>query len=249
MANLRQFKTRDSATAFMRKHGVTKEYYNNFLTTDTVGGKPVFVVDVEDMETFIDLKKLDEQSGGNAAAGNYSKEDGDGNITQGEYYNEDGTLKQDEKPTQKTEQIKEQQTAPSDLGKTKLGKRLREREELNKKPKIEKKARKQIKVKPDEQTGKTHGYAKLNAERQTKGMGNAPATKNILEQFPDLPVKSIRATCLYLILEGLNNETVFGAMKEVFGEERCKGKAHYPQAYRNELIKTNQLDEKGKPRK
>lgn len=226
MANTRQFKTRDSATAFMRKHGVTKEYYNNFLTTDTIGGKPVFIVDVEDMETFIDLKKSDEKHGTNCADGNYSKEDKDGNITQGEYHNED------KKPVKKTEQPEK----TSDLGKTELGKRLRERVEKNKKPKIEKEPRKKVKVDPE-------------TRKRNTGAANAPATIGILKQFPDLPIKSIRATCRYLILEGLDNDTVFGAMKEIFGEELCVGKQHYPRVYRNELIKAQQLKENGRPKK
>lgn len=241
MANTRQFKTRDSATAFMRKHGVTKEYYNNFLTTDTIGGKPVFIVDVDDMETFIDLKKSDEKHGTNCADGNYSKEDKDGNVTQGEYYNEDGTLKQDKKE-------QEQPQVPSDLGKTKLGKRLRERVEANKKPTIEKENRKRFKPTKAEKELNA-GYATANARRKTRGTGNAPATKGILKQFPDLPIKSIRATCRYLILEGLDNDTVFGAMKEIFGEELCVGKQHYPQVYRNELIKAQVLKDNGRPKR
>lgn len=240
MANTRQFKTRDSATAFMRKHGVTKEYYNNFLTTDTIGGKPVFIVDVEDMETFIDLKKSDEKHGTNCADGNYSKEDKDGNITQGEYHNED------KKPAKKAEQ--EQPEKTSDLGKTELGKRLRERVEKNKKPTIEKEPRKRVKVDPE--TRKLNpGFAVATARNKTRGVANAPATKGILKQFPDLPIKSIRATCRYLILEGLDDSTVFGAMKEIFGEELCVGKQHYPRVYRNELIKAQQLKENGRPKK
>lgn len=240
MANTRQFKTRDSATAFMRKHGVTKEYYNNFLTTDTVGGKPIFVVDVDDMETFIDLKKMDDQQGTNCADGNYSKEDKDGNITQGEYYNED------EKPAKKTKQVKKQPEKTSDLGKTELGKRLRERVEAGKKPTVLKEERKVIKPSKDA----VHvGLATANARKKTRGITNAPATIGILKQYPDAPTKSIRATCLYLILEGLDNQTVFGAMKEIFGEEVCKNKQGYPQYYRNELIKAKQLDEKGKVKK
>ena len=243
MANTRQFKTRDSATAFMRKHGVTKEYYNNFLTTDTIGGKPVFIVDVEDMETFIDLKKSDEKHGTNCADGNYSKEDKDGNITQGEYYNEDGTLKQDAKKKQ------EQPEKTSDLGKTKLGKRLRERVEKNKKPTIEKEPRKRFKPTKAEKELSGAGVATANARRKTRGAANAPATIGILKQFPDLPIKSIRATCRYLILEGLDNDTVFGAMKEIFGAELCVGKQHYPRVYRSELIKAQQLKENGRPKK
>lgn len=243
MANTRQFKTRDSATAFMRKHGVTKEYYNNFLTTDTVGGKPIFVVDVDDMETFIDLKKMDDQQGTNCADGNYSKEDKDGNITQGEYYNED------EKPTKKTEQVKEQPEKTSDLGKTKLGKRLRERVEEGKKPTVLKENRKRIKPTKAEKARSSVGFATENARRKTRGIANAPATIGILKQYPDAPTKSIRATCMYLILEGLDNQTVFGAMKEIFGEEVCKNKHGYPQYYRNELIKAQQLDAKGKVKK
>ena len=246
MANTKQFKTRDSATAFMRKHGVTKEYYNNFLTTDTVGGKPIFVVDVDDMETFIDLKKMDDQQGTNCADGNYSKEDKEGNITQGEYYNEDGTLKQDEKPTKKTEQVKEQPEKTSDLGKTELGKRLRERVEAGKKPTVVKERRKRIK--PSKEAVYV-GLATANARKKTLGIANAPATIDILKQYPDVPTKSIRATCMYLILEGLDNQTVFGAMKEIFGEEVCKNKHGYPQYYRNELIKAQQLNEKGKVKK
>ena len=240
MANTRQFKTRDSATAFMRKHGVTKEYYNNFLTTDTVGGKPIFVVDVDDMETFIDLKKMDEKQGTNCADGNYSKEDKDGNITQGEYYNED------EKPTKKAKQVKEQPEKTSDLGKTELGKRLRERVEEGKKPTVLKEKRKVIKPSKD---AVYVGIATANARKQTRGIANAPATIGILKQYPDVPTQSIRATCLYLILEGLDNQTVFGAMKEIFGEEVCKNKHGYPQYYRNELIKAQQLNEKGKVKK
>lgn len=243
MANTRQFKTRDSATAFMRKHGVTKEYYNNFLTTDTVGGKPIFVVDVDDMETFIDLKKMDEKQGTNCADGNYSKEDKDGNITQGEYYNED------EKPTKKTEQVKEQPEKTSDLGKTKLGKRLRERVEEGKKPTVLKENRKRFKPTKEEKARSSVGFATENARRKTRGIANAPATIGILKQYPDVPAQSIRATCLYLILEGLDNQTVFGAMKEIFGEEVCKNKHGYPQYYRNELIKAQQLNEKGKVKK
>lgn len=243
MANTRQFKTRDSATAFMRKHGVTKEYYNNFLTTDTVGGKPIFVVDVDDMETFIDLKKMDEKQGTNCADGNYSKEDKDGNITQGEYYNED------EKPTKKTEQVKEQPEKTSDLGKTKLGKRLRERVEEGKKPTVLKENRKRFKPTKEEKARSSVGFATENARRKTRGIANAPATIGILKQYPDVPTQSIRATCLYLILEGLDNQTVFGAMKEIFGEEVCKNKHGYPQYYRNELIKAQQLNEKGKVKK
>jgi len=242
MANTRQFKTRDSATAFMRKHGVTKEYYNNFLTTDTVGGKPIFVVDVDDMETFIDLKKMDEKQGTNCADGNYSKEDKDGNITQGEYYNED------EKPTKKTEQVKEQPEKTSDLGKTKLGKRLRERVEEGKKPTVLKENRKRIKPTKAEKAVNA-GLATARARSKTRGIANAPATIGILKQYPDVPTQSIRATCLYLILEGLDNQTVFGAMKEIFGEEVCKNKHGYPQYYRNELIKAQQLNEKGKVKK
>lgn len=242
MANTRQFKTRDSATAFMCKHGVTKEYYNNFLTTDTVGGKPIFVVDVDDMETFIDLKKMDDQQGTNCADGNYSKEDKDGNITQGEYYSED------EKPTKKTEQVKEQPKKTSDLGKTELGKRLRERVEAGKKPTIVKENRKRIKP-TKAQKAVNAGLATANARKKTRGITNAPATIGILKQYPDVPTKSIRATCMYLILEGLDNQTVFGAMKEIFGEEVCKNKQGYPQYYRNELIKAKQLDEKGKVKK
>lgn len=240
MANTRQFKTRDSATAFMRKHGVTKEYYNNFLTTDTVGGKPIFVVDVDDMETFIDLKKMDAQQGTNCADGNYSKEDKDGNIKQGEYYNED------EKPTKKTKQVKEQPEKTSDLGKTELGKRLRERVEAGKKPTVLKEERKIIKPSKDAVYA---GIAKANARKKTLGIANAPATIGILKQYPDVPTKSIRATCMYLILEGLDNQTVFGAMKEIFGEEVCENKQGYPQYYRNELIKAKQLNEKGKVKK
>lgn len=242
MANTRQFKTRDSATAFMRKHGVTKEYYNNFLTTDTVGGKPIFVVDVDDMETFIDLKKMDEKQGTNCADGNYSKEDKDGNITQGEYYNED------EKPTKKTEQVKEQPEKTSDLGKTELGKRLRERVEAGKKPAVLKENRKRIKPTKEEKAVNA-GLATARARSKTRGIANAPATIGILKQYPDVPTQSIRATCLYLILEGLDNQTVFGAMKEIFGEEVCKNKHGYPQYYRNELIKAQQLNEKGKVKK
>lgn len=242
MANTRQFKTRDSATAFMRKHGITKEYYNNFLTTDTVGGKPIFVVDVDDMETFIDLKKMDAQQGTNCADGNYSKEDKDGNITQGEYYNED------EKPTKKTEQVKEQPEKTSDLGKTELGKRLRERVEAGKKPTIAKENRKRIKPTKEEKAVNA-GLATARARSKTRGIANAPATIGILKQYPDVPTQSIRATCLYLILEGLDNQTVFGAMKEIFGEEVCKNKHGYPQYYRNELIKAQQLNEKGKVKK
>jgi hypothetical protein len=244
MANTRQFKTRDSATAFMRKHGVTKEYYNNFLTTDTIGGKPIFVVDVDDMETFIDLKKSDEKHGTNCADGNYSKEDKDGNVTQGEYYNEDGTLKQDEKPMKKTEQPEK----TSDLGKTELGKRLRERVEAGKKPTVVKERRKRFKPTKAEKAVNA-GLATANARRKTLGIANAPATIGILKQYPDVPTKSIRATCMYLILEGLDNQTVFGAMKEIFGEETCKNKKGYPQYYRNELIKAKQLNEKGKVKK
>lgn len=243
MANTRQFKTRDSATAFIRKHGVTKEYYNNFLTTDTVGGKPIFVVDVDDMETFIDLKKMDEKQGTNCADGNYSKEDKDGNITQGEYYNED------EKPMKKTEQVKEQPEKTSDLGKTKLGKRLRERVEEGKKPTVLKENRKRFKPTKEEKARSSVGFATENARRKTRGIANAPATIGILKQYPDVPTQSIRATCLYLILEGLDNQTVFGAMKEIFGEEVCKNKHGYPQYYRNELIKAQQLNEKGKVKK
>lgn len=243
MANTRQFKTRDSATVFMRKHGVTKEYYNNFLTTDTVGGKPIFVVDVDDMETFIDLKKMDAQQGTNCADGNYSKEDKDGNITQGEYYNED------EKPTKKTKQVKEQPKKTSDLGKTELGKRLRERVEEGKKPTVLKEERKRFKPTEEEKARSSVGFATENARRKTHGIANAPATIDILKQYPDVPTKSIRATCLYLILEGLDNQTVFGAMKEIFGEEVCKNKHGYPQYYRNELIKAQQLDAKGKVKK
>lgn len=246
MANTRQFKTRDSATAFMRKHGVTKEYYNNFLTTDTVGGKPIFVVDVDDMETFIDLKKMDDQQGTNCADGNYSKEDKDGNITQGEYYNEDGTLKQDEKTETKAVKKQKQPEKTSDLGKTKLGKRLRERVEVGKKPAVLKEERKVIKPSKD---AVYVGIATANARKQTRGIANAPATIGILKQYPDVPTQSIRATCLYLILEGLDNQTVFGAMKEIFGEEVCKNKHGYPQYYRNELIKAQQLNEKGKVKK
>lgn len=242
MANTRQFKTRDSATAFMRKHGVTKEYYNNFLTTDTVGGKPIFVVDVDDMETFIDLKKMDEKQGTNCADGNYSKEDKDGNITQGEYYNED------EKPTKKTEQVREQPEKTSDLGKTKLGKRLRERVEEGKKPTVLKENRKRFKPTKAEKAVNA-GLATARARSKTRGIANAPATIGILKQYPDVPTQSIRATCLYLILEGLDNQTVFGAMKEIFGEEVCKNKHGYPQYYRNELIKAQQLNEKGKVKK
>lgn len=254
MANMKQFKTRDSATAFMRKHGVTKEYYNNFLTTDTVGGKPVFIVDVDGMETFIDLGKLDEQTGGNAVAGNYSKEDADGNITQGEYYNEDGSLKQDEPkekeedetPAPKAKQSKTQPEKTSDLGKTKLGQRLRERQQEKAKPVIEKEPRKRVKV--DKEFKKEYkGLAIAHANVKTRSMGNNPPTVGILKQFPDLPTNSIRRFCMYLILEGLDNDTVFSAMKEVFGEEKCDGKSHYPKAYRNELIRAKQLDEKGKP--
>lgn len=257
MANIKQFKTRDSATAFMRKHGVSKEYYNNFITSDTVGGKPVFIVDVGDMETFLDLQKLDSHTGGNAAAGNYSKENKDGTISPGEYYHEDGSLKQDEpaeeetnkqheKPKKKTKQSKEQPEKTSDLGKTELGKRLRERQQKSKTPVIEKEERKQIK--PDEEhKKKSPGFAKGTAKVMTNSMANAPRTKGILKQYPDLSTSSIRKFCMYLILEGLDNETVFGAMKEVFGEEKCAGKSRYPQAYRNELIRAKQLDEKGKP--
>lgn len=248
MANTRQFKTRDSATAFMCKHGVTKEYYNNFLTTDTIGGKPVFIVDVEDMETFIDLKKSDEKHGTNCADGNYSKEDKDGNVTQGEYYNEDGTLKQDAKTETKAVKKQEQPEKTSDLGKTELGKRLRERVEKNKKPTIEKEKRKKVKVDPE--TRKLNpGFAVATARNKTRSAANAPATIGILKQFPDLPIKSIRATCRYLILEGLDDSTVFGAMKEIFGEELCAGKQHYPRVYRNELIKAQQLKENGRPKK
>lgn len=240
MANTRQFKTRDSATAFMRKHGVTKEYYNNFLTTDTIGGKPVFIVDVEDMETFIDLKKMDEKQGTNCADGNYSKEDKDGNITQGEYHNED------KKPAKKAEQ--EQPEKTSDLGKTELGKRLRERVEAGKKPTVVKERRKRIKPTKEEKAVNA-GFATANASRKTLGIANAPATVGILKQYPDVPTKSIRAACMYLILEGLDNQTVFGAIKEIFGEEACKNKQGYPQYYRNELIKAKQLNEKGKVKK
>lgn len=254
MSNTKQFKTRDSATAFMRKHGVTKEYYNNFLTTDTVNGKPVFIVDVDDMETFIDLGKLDEQTGGNSVAGNYSKEDADGNITRGEYYNEDGSLKQDEPkekaedetPTPKAKQSKAQPEKTSDLGKTKLGQRLRERQQESKKPVIEKEPRKKVKV-DEELKKKNPGAAKAVAKVMTRSMGNNPPTVGILKRFPDVPVNSIRRFCLYLILEGLDDGTVFSAMKEVFSEEKCVGKTHYPKAYRNELIRAKQLDEKGKP--
>lgn len=248
MANTRQFKTRDSATAFMRKHGVTKEYYNNFLTTDTVGGKPIFVVDVDDMETFIDLKKMDSQQGTNCADGNYSKEDKDGNITQGEYYNEDGALKQDEKTETKAVKKQKQPEKTSDLGKTELGKRLRERVEAGKKPTIVKENRKRIKP-TKAQKAVNAGFATANARKKTLGITNAPATVGILKQYPDAPTKSIRATCMYLILEGLDNQTVFGAMKEIFGEEVCKNKQGYPQYYRNELIKAKQLNEKGKVKK
>lgn len=248
MANTKQFKTRDSATAFMRKHGVTKEYYNNFLTTDTVGGKPIFVVDVDDMETFIDLKKMDDQQGTNCADGNYSKEDKEGNITQGEYYNEDGTLKQDEKPTKKTEQVKEQPEKTSDLGKTELGKRLRERVEAGKKPTVLKERRRRIKPTKAEKEVNA-GFATANARRKTLAVANAPATVGILKQYPDAPTKSIRSACMYFILEGLDNQTVFGAIKEIFGEEACKNKQGYPQYYRNELIKAQQLNEKGKVKK
>lgn len=253
MTNIKQFKTRDSATAFMRKHGVSKEYYNNFITSDTVGGKPVFIVDVGDMETFLDLQKLDSNTGGNAAAGNYSKENTDGTISPGEYYNEDApateeegeTKEQHEEPKKKTKQSKKQPEKTSDLGKTELGKRLRERQQ-NKKPVIEKEPRKQIEPN-EEQKIKSPGYAKGTAKVKTNSMANAPRTKGILKQYPDLPTNSIRRLCMYLILEGLDNETVFGAMKEVFGEEKCVGKAHYPRAYRNELIRAKQLNEKGKP--
>lgn len=256
MANIKQFKTRDSATAFMRKHGVTKEYYNNFLTTDIVGGKPVFIVDVADMETFIDLGKLDEQTGGNAVSGNYSKEDENGNITPGEYYNEDGSLKKDEPkekieddketPAPKAKQTKEQPEKTSDLGKTKLGQRLRERQQENAKPTIEKERRKRVKV--NKELKKDYpGLAAAHVKTKTNSFMNTPPTKGIQKQYPDIPTNSIRKFCIYLILEGLDNATVFGAMKEVFGEDKCVGKTHYPQAYRNELIRAKQLNEKGKP--
>lgn len=256
MANIKQFKTRYSATAFMRKLGVTKEYYNNFLSTEVIGGKPVFVVDVGDVETFLDLRKLDEQTGGNAAAGNYSKENDDGTIEPGEYYNEDGSLKQDEpeeqeqvedeKPTKKTKLKEEQPKKTSGLGKTKLGQRLRERQEEGK-VKVVREQRKRAKVSEvKNRKDLTTPQAKNIARQKTNAKENAPATVGILKQFPDLPQNSIRAMCFYLILEGLDDMQVFGAMKEVYGEEKSKGKSRYPQIYRKELIKAGQLNEKGK---
>ena len=157
-------------------------------------------------------------------------------------------MKQDEKPTKKTEQVKEQPEKTSDLGKTKLGKRLRERVEEGKKPTVLKENRKRIKPTKAEKAVNA-GLATARARSKTRGIANAPATIGILKQYPDVPTQSIRATCLYLILEGLDNQTVFGAMKEIFGEEVCKNKHGYPQYYRNELIKAQQLNEKGKVKK
>ena len=111
---------------------------------------------------------------------------------------------------------------------------------------IEKEPRKRVKV-DEELKKKNPGAAKAVAKIMTRSMGNNPPTVGILKQFPDLPTSSIRRFCMYLILEGLDNNTVFSAMKEVFGEEKCVGKSHYPNAYRNELIRAKQLDEKGKP--
>lgn len=241
---MKQFKTRDSATAFMRKHGVKKEHYNNFITSDVVGGKPVFTVDVDDMEQYLILKK---NFGDGLVDGNYDREGENGEITYGTYFDENGNythkgkkkedLEQEDKPDEKIKTVKEkpkQEKAEPPLAGSEIDKRARERLESKKKPTV-----------VQEGTGrKKRGYG-----RASIADSDAPATTGILTTYPETPTKSIRAFIIYLILEGLDNIQIYGAMKEVFGEDKSKGKSGYPYYYRRQLQESKQLGPDGKPHK
>lgn len=261
---MKQFKTRDSATAFMRKHGVKKEHYNNFITTDVVGGKPVFTVDDEGVLQYADLK---DTFGDRVVDGNYDKENADGTVSKGDYYNEDGSLKKDE-PVREEDQPEEQvEDVKTKTGKSKKQKKApplagsaldeRSRERLAEKKKRKEPVTKYI---PHEQrnrrSAKSHpedldenGKMKPRRSHKCEPIVNAPATKGILERFPYVRTKSIRAFIVDLLLEGVDHHTIYGGMKEVFGKDKCIGKEKYPEYYCRELVKLGQLDSKGKPHK
>lgn len=242
---MKQFKTRDSATAYMRKNGVKREHYNNFITTDVVGGKPVYIVDTAAIETYVDLK---DTFGDKSVDGNYDREDASGVVTKGDYHNEDGSYnipkenKSEDKPgdsdeeTTKTEKVKKdskRKTGTPPLDGSDLDKRARERLEAKKKPEVI-------------QEGRKRKHISSNA---SSTLHDVPPTVGVMKSYPDAPTKSIRAFVIYLILEGLDNAKIFGAMKEVFGEDKCKGKSAYPNYYRRQLKESKQLGSNGKPHK
>lgn len=267
---MKQFKTRDSATAFMRKHGVKKEHYNNFITTDVVGGKPIFMVDEEGVLQYADLK---DTFGEKMVDGNYDRENADGTVSKGDYYNEDGSLKKDE-PAQdeeqpdeqvedeqveedvktKTVKNKKQKKAPPLAGsaldersRERLAEKKKQKEPVSKYMPHEQRNRRSSKSHPEDldENGKMKPRPKIKQEPIAK----APATKGILERFPYVRTKSIRAFIVDLLLEGVDHHTIYGGMKEVFGEDKCVGKERYPDYYSRELVKLGQLDSKGKPHK
>lgn len=242
---MKQFKTRDSATAFMRKNCVKREHYNNFITTDVVGGKPVYIVDTAAIETYLDLK---DTFGDKSVDGNYDHEDASGNVAKGDYHNEDGSynLTKEDKPEDKPEVKNEEATKHKKVKKdskrktgtppldgSDLDKRARERLEAKKKPEVVQEGRK-----------RKHISAKASTVLE-----DVPPTVGILKSYPSVPTKSIRAFVIYLILEGLDNAKIFGGMKEVFGEDKCKGKSAYPNYYRRQLRESKQLGPDGKPHK
>lgn len=246
---MKQFKTRDSATAFMRKAGVKKEHYNNFISSEVVGGKPIFTVDTDEMETYLDLKK---NLGDQVVDGNYDKENQDGLIGKGDYYNDDGSLKKDELKEEneeveavqeaKTKSPKKKKTPP--LAGSALDERTRQRLKDKEKPAVKFEERKRTKMKKDSDGNKVR-----RPPLKKEPVAKVPPTKGILKSYPDVTTKSIRAFIVYLLLEGLDDHQIFGGVKEVFGEEKAEGKETYPRYYRKQLIKSKQLDENGKPTK
>lgn len=241
---MKQFRTRDSATAFLRKNGVAKEHYNHFITSDVVGGKPVFIVDTDDMETYLSCKDTDKKMGTNLVDGNFGKENSDGSITKGSYYNEDGTVKSEPEPEQVEENAKKAKTKSQKKIKPLAGSALdeRARERLDKK---------QPKTAGGKSVGRNPNGKPLNNKGQPglERLIMPKPTKGILKDYPDAPTNSIRAFIMYLILEKLDDDLIYAAMREVFGDEKCEGKRRYPRIYRKQMSKAGQLDDKGRPKK
>lgn len=267
---MKQFKTRDSATAFMRKHGIKKEHYNNFITTDVIGGKPIFMVDEEGVLQYEDLK---DTFGEKTVDGNYDRENADGTVSKGDYYNEDGSLKKDE-PVQGEEQPDEQvedeqveedvktktvkskkpkKTPPlagsalDERSRERLAEKKKQKEPVKKYMHHEQRKHRHPKDYPDQLD--ENGKLKQRPSVQKEPIVDAPATKGILKRFPYVRTKSIRAFIVDLLLEGVDHHTIYGGMKEVFGKDKCIGKERYPEYYSRELVKLGQLNSKGKPHK
>lgn len=236
---MKQFKTRDSATAFLRKRGVKKEHYNNFITADVVDGKPVFMVDDSDVETYISCDEIDRKLGTNLVKGNFDSTGDDGKVTKAEYHNDDAAEEVNKSNVIEEKKVAKKETKSkakaSPLAESPLDKRSRERLEA-KSPKTAGGKRVKSSMSP------------VNAEPGRK-LPNIKPTNGILNDYPDAPTNSIRGFIMYLILERIDDDTIYAAMLEVFGKDRCEGKRKYPYVYRRQLAAAGQLDSKGKPKK